>query len=312
MSMRQNPSSHKVNFLFHLQDTITAGLQALEDNRNLLKKVGVVLQEETRFEERAAQKLLNKRIEALHVEMVNGLRAQKDHLETLLGYVKDDLSLLHGRREVIKDQRAFLLTIFAAIFLPLSLATSIFGMNIDSSTSEGPRGFSAWVNATLDKLPSEESRHMTEVLGSLTATSGPLSHSWTVIGVTALCLLLSLPIYLAIGVIWRACFGFVVTYIRALPALFAISLAYSTIFGVHLVTELLVRLLLYVDSSSEQRAGQDNRPGLGEEGGSNSGSEMFSRRTFAVALRFALGVRLWPDRAFYYVRDVCSRVLPTD
>jgi hypothetical protein len=132
---------------------------------------------------------------------------QETQLKELLSYIEEDQALLRSRLQLVQDQRVLQFTVFAAIFLPLSFTTSLFGKNISPSTAEGPRGFSKWVNSTISELSSEQDRLMTEVLGSITATSGSLNHSWKVFGITAACLLLTLPISMAINAIIRAIVG---------------------------------------------------------------------------------------------------------
>jgi hypothetical protein len=94
-------------------------------------------------------------------------------------------------------------------------------MNINSSTKEGPSGFSEWINARLGNITLEENRIMTEVLGSITATSSSLNFSWTAVAATACGLLLTLPLAMAIDAIVRA----LVHAVQPVPAAWAAAAA---------------------------------------------------------------------------------------
>lgn len=140
-------------------------------------------------------------------DRVEKIQKDMDFLDSQLTQLGSDIQeskeLLRQYFQLSQDMTMFRLTILAAIFLPLSFATSLFGMNMNSLTVEGPLGFSTWMNETLEALPTD-SRKATEAILSIIGTSGTLSYNWKTFGITAGCLLLSLPLSLMIGTILRA------------------------------------------------------------------------------------------------------------
>lgn len=148
--------------------------------------------------------------------------------------IQESQELLRRYFQLSQDMTMFRLTILAAIFLPLSFATSFFGMNMDSITVEGPLGFSTWMNETLEALPTD-SRNATEAILSIIGTSGTLSYNWKTFGITAGCLLLSLPLSLIIGAILRAIVIWSIKsakYWRYVAVLGAICFLVFSIFGI--------------------------------------------------------------------------------
>ncbi|KAH6971103.1 hypothetical protein BKA56DRAFT_735852 [Ilyonectria sp. MPI-CAGE-AT-0026] len=135
------------------------------------------------------------------------IRKDMKFLDTQLTQLESDMDESKERLrqyfQLSQDMTMFRLTILAAIFLPLSFGTSFFGMNMNSITAEGPLGFSAWMNETLGALPTD-SRNATQAILSTIGTSGTLSYGWKTFGITAGCLLLSLPLSLMIGTLLRA------------------------------------------------------------------------------------------------------------
>jgi hypothetical protein len=106
-------------------------------------------------------------------------------------------------------------------------------MNMDSSVKSRAESFSSWMNSTIGKT-SAETGNQTQALVSAIATSGTLSYSWKAFGITAGCLLITLPLSLTIGGIARLTVRYVTYYvaywriIAILPSVLFIS--YS-IFG---------------------------------------------------------------------------------
>ena len=115
---------------------------------------------------------------------------------------QDAKELLRQHFQLSQDMTLFRLSFLAAIFLPLSFATSFFGMNINSATSEGPSGFSNYLTETIETVPTEM-RNSTRALVSIIGTSGSLGYDWKTFGITAGCLLLTLPLTLLIGALLR-------------------------------------------------------------------------------------------------------------
>lgn len=209
-AIRKSPSSYKAKYLLHIQDRIKASLTGITHGKELLHR-GRTNPSATSTAESDGESAQSSWHDAtttrLREKLIEEFARQQTQLETLLKYIEEDQTLLRSRLQLVQDQRVLQFTVFAAIFLPLSFTTSLFGMNISPSSAEGPRGFSEWVNSTISEISSEQDRLMTEVLGSITATSGSLNHSWKVFAITAACLLLTLPISMAINAIVRAIVG---------------------------------------------------------------------------------------------------------
>ena len=153
----------------------------------------------------------------------------KADIESLQTMIRDHLSLNQERRN-------FVLTVLAAIFLPLSFVTSLFGMNMTSPTQEGPASFSAWVNNTIDGLPSDLG-DQTRTLVSTISTSGTLTWTWTHFAIFAVCLTMTLPISLTRGNLVRIVVHFAQhyrTYWRALAIPPSVVFVFLSIFGKYL------------------------------------------------------------------------------
>ena len=135
-----------------------------------------------------------------------GLQADLKHLKkevaALQRPIKDLQQTLHEHLDLTHNRRNTVITIVAAIYVPLSFATSLFGMNINTTTSAGPDGFSNWTQAWIDDSPADV-RNSTRALASVVRSSGTLSYSWKAFGITAACLVVTLPLSLAIGSIVR-------------------------------------------------------------------------------------------------------------
>ena len=153
----------------------------------------------------------------------------KADIESLQTMMRDHLSLNQERRN-------FVLTVLAAIFLPLSFVTSLFGMNMTSPTQEGPVSFSTWVNNTIDGLPSDLG-DQTRTLVSTISTSGTLTWSWTQFAIFAVCLTMTLPLSLTLGNLVRIIVHVAQqyrTYWRALAIPPSVVFVFLSIFGKYL------------------------------------------------------------------------------
>ncbi|CAH0021544.1 unnamed protein product [Clonostachys rhizophaga] len=188
--IRLSPSSSKMKYLLHLEDCLRTNLQGIEHSMATLRTLQLW---------RNPDEKLKNQLDTIKRD----LEFLKTQMGTLLDNVKRNEEVLRQRFQVVQDLRLFRLTILAAIFLPLSFTTSFFGMNIESPAIEGPSGFSNWAKSQLEGL-SPELRNSTELLASTIGVSGSLNFNWRIFGITAGCLLLTLPISLAIGSILRA------------------------------------------------------------------------------------------------------------
>ena len=166
-------------------------------------------------------------------------------LKTDLDFICDELAKLEGEISVLKhtlyehqalahDRRDFILTLLAAVFLPLSFASTFFGMNMNTMTSPSPTGFSNWTATWIDESPAEM-QNSTRALASTIGTSGTLTYNWTTYIVTAVCLVLTLPLSLTLGSILRTAYrntAYYATYWRAFAIFPGLAFILFSIFGV--------------------------------------------------------------------------------
>jgi hypothetical protein len=110
------------------------------------------------------------------------------------------------------------LTILAAVFLPLSFVTSLFGMNMNTMTPEGNRGFSDWTNTTIQGLDVSV-KNQTSALLSTLETSGTRLWTWTEFGIVSACLVTTLPLSLTLGAILRLSVHYITRYLAYWRAL---------------------------------------------------------------------------------------------
>ncbi|CAH0054259.1 unnamed protein product, partial [Clonostachys solani] len=251
-TIRLTPSSSKMKYLLHLEDCLRTNLQGIEHGMTTLRTLQV-----WRNPDEEVKNQLD--------TMRRDLEFVKTQMGTLLDNVKRNEEVLRQRFQVVQDLRLFRLTILAAIFLPLSFTTSFFGMNIESPAVEGPSGFSNWAKSQLEGL-SPELRNSTELLTSTIGMSGSLNFNWRIFGIVSGCLLLTLPISLAIGSILRAIAKGVsisAIYWRtflALLALFFITVSVGGLFFLHQSAWIAANsLLLAYELYEAQRAWRRER-----------------------------------------------------
>lgn len=158
----------------------------------------------------------------LHNEKMASLRQDLEFCNQKLGrlrsYTQADQETLRQHFQMSQDLTLFRLTMLAAIFLPLSFTTSLFGMNM-GNTEEGPGTFSSVTNSTLDNITDSNLRSSTEALVSIIASSGNVNYDWTVFAGTAIGLLFILPFTLAVGAVMRITVVSVVRYVKYWRAL---------------------------------------------------------------------------------------------
>lgn len=147
--------------------------------------------------------------------------------------IKELQQTLHEHLIMTHNRRNFILTIIAAVYLPLSFAATLFGMNINNTTSTGPQGFSNWTASWIDSSPAEI-QNSTKALVSTVGSSGPLTYSWKTFITTAACLLVSIPFSLTIGGILRLAYRgttYYVTYWRIFAVFPSVAFIFVSIFG---------------------------------------------------------------------------------
>lgn len=147
--------------------------------------------------------------------------------------IKELQQTLHEHLNMTHNRRNFILTIIAAVYLPLSFAAAFFGMNINNTTSAGPQGFSNWTASWIDSSPADI-QNSTKALVSTVGSSGPLSYSWKTFIITTVCLLVSIPLSLTIGGILRLAYRgttYYATYWRIFAVIPSVAFVFFSIFG---------------------------------------------------------------------------------
>lgn len=150
-------------------------------------------------------------------DRLDRLRTDLEYLDSeltaLATTIREDNGMLRQHFQLTQDLTLFRLTILAAIFLPLSFATSFFGMNIDGLPEEIQTFFGRKPEhslpkdedkpeflGALDKITDEDTRNATIALA---AVLGSQDASWTTIAITAVCPLCTLPLALMAGAVIR-------------------------------------------------------------------------------------------------------------
>lgn len=147
--------------------------------------------------------------------------------------IKELQQTLHEHLNMTHNRRNFILTIIAAVYLPLSFAATFFGMNINTTTSASPQGFSNWTASWIENSPADI-QNSTKALVSTVGSSGPLSYSWKTFIITAACLLVSIPLSLTIGGLLRLAYRgttYYVTYWRIFAVFPSVAFIFYSIFG---------------------------------------------------------------------------------
>lgn len=208
-----------MRYLVHLEDCRFGAEESLTHALSVLKTLeNWICEQETEqklwdggqsFEQRL--EILRTDLEYLQDELVHTSKA----IEEMQQKIREQLSLSRGRQDLI-------LALLAAIYLPLSFTTSFFGMNMNTNTSPGPQAFSTWTNSSLDGLPAD-TRNSTEAIISAVNTSGSLNWTWEQFGIMLGCLILTLPLALAAGGIFRWSVQSAARYVRYWRVLYIIA-----------------------------------------------------------------------------------------
>jgi hypothetical protein len=133
------------------------------------------------------------------------LRYFRDQFTRIAAEIKELQQTIHEHLHLTQNRRNFILTVLAAVYLPLSFATSFFGMNISTATPPSPQGFFNWTASWIEYLP-VDTQNSTKALVSTIGSSEALNHSRKTFAITAACLLVTLPLSLTIGTISRLAF----------------------------------------------------------------------------------------------------------
>lgn len=188
-----------MKYLIHLEDCrfsaeefVTHALSVLE---SIVKWIN---EQETEKKLWDGGKSFQHRMEILRIDLEylksDLIKTSKD-IEGIQNVIREQLSLSRGRRD-------YMFGLLAAIYLPLSFTTSFFGMNIDPYVPPGYQELSNSTKTWLKGLP-VDTYNSTGALVSAINTSGSMNWSWPDFGIMLGCLLLTLPLTLAAGGIFR-------------------------------------------------------------------------------------------------------------
>lgn len=210
MKARDSPTSNKIRYLLHLNDRRNLASAAVVHAATVLRAI-----KQWKGSQQDASKIWDAGLtwSERATRLSNDLSFLKKELQSMEGEIKGLQKLLRERVELSHDRRSFLLTLVAAVYLPLSFATSFFGMNIDTATSPAAKGFSNYTSDWIAHSPTEY-QNATKALVSTIGTSGTLTFSWETFGITAGCLLLTLPLSLTLGSILRSLYQSTIYYAR--------------------------------------------------------------------------------------------------
>lgn len=126
-----------------------------------------------------------------------------DNLSDIERQGKELQQTLRDHLELTRNDRSFMLSIVAAIYLPLSFAANLFGMNMNPTTFAGPRGFSDWITSWIMNSPIGVQNSTKAIISSIDS-SGTRTYTWTTFGITTGCLFVTIPLSLGIGRILRS------------------------------------------------------------------------------------------------------------
>lgn len=206
--VRQNPNAAKIRYLIHLEDCRSSAHDGVTHGLEVLDSV-------TKWADTLTSPQLLWDGGEPFVDRFAVIRKDLDffrhNLSDIEKQVKELQQTLHDHIELTHNRRNFILSIGAAVYLPLSFATSFFGMNINTTTSAGPEGFSNWTTSWITNSPIDFQNSTRAVVSSI-GSSGTLSYPWKTFIITASCLLSTLPLSLAIGGVLRVAYRQIMHY----------------------------------------------------------------------------------------------------
>jgi hypothetical protein len=150
LAVRQNPTADKVRYLVHLEDCRASAYEGAVHGLGVLKSIMEWLgTQQTSQPLWDAGGPFSDRFATLRRDLEHFCR----EFSTIRNGIKELPETLHEHLDLTHNRRNFILTIVAAIYLPLSFATSFFGMNMNTTTSAGPQGFSNWTTSWIEDSP---------------------------------------------------------------------------------------------------------------------------------------------------------------
>ena len=117
-----------------------------------------------------------KNIDSWRLELKRDLRFIKEELAKIKGEIVQLKHSLHEQQALTHDRRNFGLILLAGVFLPLSFASTFFGMNINTMTLADQSSFSNYTSDWINNSPLD-TQNSTRALASTIVTSGTLTFS---------------------------------------------------------------------------------------------------------------------------------------
>ncbi|KAI1126925.1 hypothetical protein F5Y10DRAFT_293275 [Nemania abortiva] len=196
---RKSPSASKLRFLFHLEDLRQAAQAGVQHALEVLDLLARWMSDEGYHEASMDSKVFHDKLTTI----ARDLEFLNQELNELKLNIEKDEKILNDHFQLEQGSTVFRLSVLAAIFLPLSFTTSLFGMNIDQGIIEGDAGFTNYTNDTLSGTPPDVYKS-TAALVSLIGVNSNVGFTWLTFGITAASLLVTLPLSLFVGAIARA------------------------------------------------------------------------------------------------------------
>ena len=232
--VRQNPTTNKIRHLVHLEDYRASAQEGIVHACQVIERLNqwIDAQKPSQPFWDAGQSFPG-RISAIEQDLIF-LREQLTHISKELRELQQTL---REHLELTYNRRNFILTVVAAIFLPLSFATSFFGMNMNTTTPAGPQGFSNWTASWIADSP-VSIQNSTKALVSTIGHSGTETYPWKTFIITSICLVFTLPISLTFGTIFRMIYQnvtYYATYWRALAVVPSFGVFFLSTFGKYIL-----------------------------------------------------------------------------
>lgn len=196
---RRNPSPSKYHYLVHLEDCRMAAFQSIVHGSSLIadisNSVGDLQNSQPPWQSGPSFAKRLQEIEEDLVYLEGNLVDTKTRIEQLQLMIQDYLRLK-------QDRRAFILTLVAALYIPLAFASGFLGMNIKNSPPSDFSGLDDFTNSTLALLPPATSNQPAALLTALNNTGGrtwELKYYWII----AISLLCTIPLSILAGGVFR-------------------------------------------------------------------------------------------------------------
>ena len=227
---RQDPTTNKIRHLVHLEDYRASAQEGIVHACRVIERINKWI--DTQHPAQPfwdAGQSFQSRFSVIEEDLI----FLRDQLIDISQELKELQQTLREHLELTHNRRNFILTIIAAVYLPLSFATSFFGMNINTTTPAGPQGFSNWTASWIANSP-VDIQNSTRALASTIGSSGTETYAWKTFIITSVCLVITLPISLTFGTIFRALIRsttYYATYWRALAVVPLFGIFFISTFG---------------------------------------------------------------------------------